>query len=155
MTSGERNEARSVARRTRACAVLAAVVAAAAMAGCRGDRAAYDPANELPNGHVDLPADGAEVKAESPVAGWAIDDRGIKEIRVYVDGHLITTGALTIARPDVSKTFPRYSHATHTHGFEMLMGFDAPGPHTVLVQAVDTDGATRDIGVITVTSVDK
>jgi hypothetical protein len=27
----------------------------------------------------------------------------------------------------------------------------APGPHVILVQAVDDSGATRDIGVITVT----
>jgi hypothetical protein len=35
------------------------------------------------------------------------------------------------------------------------MGFDAPGIHTVVAQAVDTDGATRDIASLTVTAVDR
>jgi len=37
----------------------------------------------------------------------------------------------------------------------MLMGFDAPGPHVIVIQAVDSDGATRDIGVVNVVAIDK
>jgi hypothetical protein len=114
-----------------------------------------DPANELPFGHVDLPAPGAEMKALSPVAGWAMDDRGVHEIRLYIDGHLANTTRLSQARPDVSKAHPRYAREQHRHGWVMLAGFDVPGPHTLVFQAVDTDGATRDIGVINITAVDK
>src|SRR5262245_31333650 len=117
MTSGERKEPRSVAWRTRAQRALAAVVAALALAGCNADRGVYDPANELPFGHVDVPAQGAQVDAKSPVSGWAMDDRGVRQIRVYVDGHLVNTGFLTMERPDVSKIYPRYTRATHKHGF--------------------------------------
>ena len=154
MTSGERNEPRSVARRPRAGGTLAAI-ALAVLGGCSGGKGVNDPANELPFGHVDSPVPGAEVKAESPAYGWALDDRGITDIRIYVDGHLINSGALNVDRPDVSKAYPRYNHAHHKHGWTLLMGFDVPGPHTIVVQAVDTDGATRDIGTIAVTSVDK
>ena len=155
MTSGPRKESRSVAWRTRVGRVLAAAIAAAALAGCRLRGNVTDPANELPFGHIDAPAPGAEVKAETPVAGWALDDRGVTQIRVYVDSHLVNTGPLTMDRPDVSRQYPRYTRGNHRHGWTLLMGFDAPGPHTVLVQAVDTDGATRDIGVVNVTAVDK
>lgn len=154
MTSGERNEARSVARGARLVGAIAAA-AALALAGCSADRGVYDPANELPFGHVDAPIEGAQVDAKTPLAGWAMDDRGIRQIRLYVDNHLVNTGPLTQDRPDVSKIYPRYTHADHRHGFSLLMGFDAPGRHVVVVQAVDSDGATRDIGVLTVTSVDK
>src|SRR5262245_37282201 len=106
MTSGERNEGRSVARGPR---VLAAAVVALAIAGCGADRGVYDPANELPFGHVDVPAQGAQVDAKAPVSGWAMDDRGVRQIRVYVDGHLVNTGYLTTDRPDVSKVYPRYT----------------------------------------------
>ena len=83
-----------------------------------------------------------------------MDDRGVTQIRVYVDNHIINSGTLTQDRPDVSKAFPQYTR-DHRHGFTLLAGFDAPGPHTIIVQAVDTDGATRDIAVIPVTAVDK
>jgi len=126
-----------------------------ALGGCRGDRGVDDPANELPFGHVDVPAPGAQLTAESPVSGWALDDRGVARIRVYVDGHLINSVAPTVVRPDVTQAYPKYSQANPKQGWVMLMGFDAPGPHTILVQAVDTDGATHDIGTIAVTSIDK
>jgi hypothetical protein len=139
----------------RAGRVLAAALIAAALTACAGNRGADDPANELPSGYVDVPADGASVHAETMIAGWAVDDRGVKQIRIYVDNHLVNTGALTSQRPDVSKAFPRYVRGNHTHGFAIVAGFDAPGRHKVLVQAVDTDGATRDIAVLNVTAVDK
>ena len=53
------------------------------------------PVNELPFGHVDTPPQGAQVKAETGIAGWALDDRGIKEIRVYIDNHIVNTGTST------------------------------------------------------------
>ncbi len=126
------------------------------LAACGGrPEGVDDPANELPFGHVDAPAPGAEVKAESPVSGWALDDRGVAQIRIYVDNHIVTTGALGQDRPDVSKAYPRYTRGNHKHGFTLLAGFDAPGPHTVVVQAVDSNGATRDIAVIPVTAIDR
>ena len=148
-----REGTRSVARGpwTRA---LAAAVCAAAVAGC-APAGEHDPVNELPFGNVDLPAPGAELTALSPVSGWALDDRGIREIRLYIDGHLANTCRLTQARPDVSQIFPQYARGRHRHGWVMLAGFDVPGPHTIIVQAVDSDGATRDIGVLKVTAIDK
>ena len=152
--SGSGERPRSVARRPWTLG-LAAAACFAMLAGCARDDDARDPANELPFGNVDVPAQGAEVKALSPVAGWALDDRGVREVRLFVDGHLATTARLTQPRPDVSQIFPQYARGRHRHGWVMLAGFDVPGPHTIVVQAVDTDGATRDIGVVTVKAVDK
>jgi hypothetical protein len=132
-----------------------ASLAAATLAGCNRETGVNDPVNELPFGALDFPAQGAQLKAESPVGGWALDDRGVTQIRVYVDNHLINSGILSQERPDVAKMFPQYARGSQRHGFLLLMGFDAPGPHTVIVQAVDTDGATREIAVVNVTSVDK
>jgi hypothetical protein len=154
MASVKRNEPRSVARKTRAYAGAAAL-AAATLAGCNRETGVNDPANELPFGTLDFPVQGAQLKAESVVGGWALDDRGVKEIRVYVDGHLINSGVLSQDRPDVAKVFPQYARGSQKHGFLVLIGFDAPGPHTIIVQAVDTDGATRDIAVVNVTAVDQ
>ena len=114
-----------------------------------------DPANELPFGHVDMPVNGAQVGMLSGIGGWAIDDRGVRELRLYVDGHIVNTTRIMIARPDVSRAYPRYARPGDLFGWSMLLGFDSPGPHDVVVQAVDSDGATRDIGALTVTALDK
>jgi hypothetical protein len=144
-------------RRLRPASVLAASVAltAALVAGCDESKGVHDPANELPFGHIDVPVDGAKVQAQAPIAGWALDDHEVREIRVYVDGRIVNHGPLTDERPDVSKAFPRYTRGSHRHGWNLTMVFVVPGPHTVLVQAVDQDGATRDIGTIAVTAVDR
>jgi hypothetical protein len=154
MASVKRNAPWSVARETRAYAGAAAL-AAATLAGCNRETAVNDPANELPFGTLDFPVQGAQVAVESPAGGWALDDRGVTQVRVYIDGHLINSGVLSQDRPDVAKVFPQYARGGQKYGFLILMGFDAPGPHTIIVQAVDTDGATRDIAVVNVTAVDR
>jgi hypothetical protein len=116
---------------------------------------ALDPANELPFGRVDIPAAGAQVPASITVGGWALDDRGIAEIRIYVDNHFSSTAPLNTDRADVSKAFPQYARGSDKHGWTVAIAFDAPGPHTIVAQAVDSDGATRDIGSVAVTSADK
>ena len=132
---------------------LALLVASAG--GCGSGRGVEDPANELPFGHVDQPVAGAELHALSPISGWALDDRGVRAIRIYVDNHLVNSGRPAQPRPDVTGAYPAYARRNARPGWTLLLGFDQPGPHTVLVQAVDSDGAARDIGVVTVTSVDK
>jgi hypothetical protein len=55
--------------------------------------------------------------------------------------------------PDVVKAYPAFAHRSDVHGWTVTvpLGADTPaGPHTILVQAVDNQGATRDIGTSTV-----
>lgn len=112
-----------------------------------------NPGNELPSGLVDVPKAGATLRpGPTLVGGWAVDDSGIREVRVYFDGRFKASTVLTVARPDVAKAMPRYARADALHGWNVLVDFGmAPGAHTLLVQAVDDHGATRDIGVISVT----
>lgn len=113
-----------------------------------------DPKNELPLGYVDFPMHGAMVEREMPARGWALDDGSVSEIRIYLDNHFIARTTLTEARPDVAKAYPKYAHNSEKVGWTVLvpLGGDAAiGPHTILVQAVDDQGATRDIGVANVT----
>jgi hypothetical protein len=134
--------------------IVGSMLVLLAASGCRGRQStrALDPSNELPLGHVDTPTDGAHVGSELNVGGWALDDRGIREVRVYIDGHFVNAGPLNTNRPDVSKMFPSYAHENHLHGWTIPVEFPTAGPHKMLVQAVDSDGATRDIGVLDVIS---
>lgn len=112
-----------------------------------------DPANELPIGFVDTPASG-EVLRPGPtlVGGWAVDDTRVVEIRIFFDGRFAARSTVTVARPDVATALPKYARAGDLYGWNVLVDFAAtPGAHTILAQAVDSSGATKDIGVIPIT----
>lgn len=116
---------------------------------------AHDPENELPFGYVDRPTANQHVARHVDVAGWALDDTGLREVRIYVDGRFKAAVGLEVDRPDVSKAFPNFRKGTDRHGWGAIIDLGKAGPHTVLVQALDEDGATRDIGVIEVTVPDE
>jgi hypothetical protein len=138
-----------------ACLACVAVV----ITGCGGgsdpasDRraiAALEPLadNQLPFGHVDTPPATAALSGPFLVGGWAMDDEGVEAVRIYVDGKYKVSTTLTVDRPDVSKGFPTYARQTDRHGFNATVTIGAPGPHKLVVQAVDVKGATRDIGQV-------
>lgn len=117
---------------------------------------APDPANELPFGVVDTPKNGDLVGRVVDVIGWAMDDSAVAVVHVYVDGKYQTAAPLTISRPDVSKASPKYaridSKDPDVHGWQASVDLgEKAGAHTILVQAVDDRGATRDLGAVTVT----
>ncbi len=130
------------------CALLLSAVS------CAPGRAADpDPKNELPFGYVDQPTNGATIERDMPASGWAMDDHGVAEVRIFLDNHFVARTTLTAARPDVSKAYPTYVHGNDTHGFSLLVPLGAgamPGPHTILFQAVDNQGATRDFATVNV-----
>ncbi|MCX6546018.1 MAG: Ig-like domain-containing protein [Acidobacteria bacterium] len=112
-----------------------------------------NPDNELPQGVVDTPKAGDVLKpGKTLVGGWAVDDSGVSEIRIYFDGHYKTSVRLGVPRPDVARAMPRYARRGDIYGWNVEVDFGiGPGPHTILVQAIDDSGATRDIGVVPVT----
>lgn len=131
---------------------LAVTSLALALTACTG--APSDPNNELPLGVVDTPRAG-EVLRPGPtvVGGWAVDDVGVAEIRIYFDGRFAARTTLSVARPDVTKALPAYGRSGDRHGWNVMVDFAATaGAHTILAQAVDSAGATRDIGVIAITA---
>jgi hypothetical protein len=135
--------------------VLASALALAFACNRDASQGVLDQANELPFGNVDAPVAKAQTGAQTTVAGWAMDDREVREVRVYVDGRLAEVSPLNTERADVTKVFPQYAHANNRHGWTVAIAFEAPGPHTILVQAVDSNGATHDIGTVPVISLDK
>ena len=108
--------------------------------------------NELPQGAVDVPRPGDVLRpGKTLVGGWALDDSGVAEIRIYLDGHYKSSARLNVARPDVAKVHPRYARRGSIHGWNVEVDFGtSPGSHTILFQAVDDNGATRDIGIVPV-----
>ena len=121
-------------------------------AGCAGGAKKPDAANELPQGVIDIPAANQVVGRGVAVVGWAIDDQKVDCIDIYVDGHFRASTTPSVHRPDVLKAMPKYAHgADDTVGWQTAIDLgDEPGPHVILAQAVDSSGATRDLGPVTV-----
>ena len=136
----------------RRCARLLALVAALSLAASCAD-AGRDPRNELPFGVVDAPRPGDVVPpGRILVGGWAMDDSAVDEILVYLDSHFAASTTLNVARPDVAKAFPQYARSSDVHGWNVRIEVpNSPGAHTIIVQAVDDHGATRDLGTVTIT----
>lgn len=108
-------------------------------------------ANQPPLGVIDRPIEGATEQPSFKVTGWAGDDRGIRAVRVLVDGKLAAVASFVWERPDVTKVYPHFRHGTDRHGWETTVDTGVPGVHTVRVEAVDTEGVTSDLGTRTVT----
>ena len=86
------------------------------------------------------------------VGGRAGDDAGVSEIRIYSDGHFAARTTPDAARPDVARVLPKYACSGDLDGWNVQVDVaPTPGAHTILAQAVDASGATKDIGVIAIT----
>jgi hypothetical protein len=99
--------------------------------------------NQPPFGRVDFPQPDSGVSGNGvlTVAGWALDDRTVDHVDVFVDG-LIERQALTgFPRPDVVANYPDNPDAIFA-GFVLNVDSTryANGVHTVTVKAVDDQG---------------
>ena len=88
------------------------------------------------------------------VAGWvadATDGAPVGNVKVYIDGTLVGTPTLGLARPDVAAVF---SNSAYTNsGYQLIYsaaGLSA-GTHAVTVVAIDSGGRSTTFGPITIT----
>lgn len=122
------------------------------------------PGPGLPFGHLDLPSDNATVAGAFAVGGWALDDVGIRHVRIFRDavgqepaGALLYVGdAVRIpgARPDVVRGFPGMPEVDRAGWGFLVLTNTLPGNgngsfrfHAV---AEDTDGQQTVLGSRTI-----
>ena len=110
--------------------------------GAGGDR---------PMGHVDFPSSDMTAVGLLNVSGWAADKRGIREIRVLLDGRIVGRTTPTAERPDVSATYPAFSQGHDRHGWSVLVDLAAPGEHRLSAQAENSEGRSSELGARIVT----
>lgn len=78
------------------------------------------------------------------IKGWALDDSGLKEVAVIVDG--VQAGiASRYSRPDVENVFTSYESRSNS-GFEFTIAKSGVsiGTHTVIVRATGNDGTIKE-----------
>jgi hypothetical protein len=104
------------------------------------------PEADPPFGSFDTPLSGSTVASSIAVTGWALDDSGIDNVKIYrkEGGGLIYIGDAILvegARPDVAAYYPQYPNNTKAGwGYMMLTNFLPNGGNgTFEIYAVATD----------------
>jgi hypothetical protein len=111
------------------------------------------PAATPPFGFVDTPLDGAQVDGSIAIGGWALDDLGVFQVRIYRNavapeppGSRVFIGNgifVENARPDVEKAYSSYPNARRAGwGFMLLTNMlpqQGNGTFEVSAYAVDAD----------------
>jgi len=90
-------------------------------------------------GFIDIPVDGATVDPYIRVTGWAVDESGVKGVRIYFDDELMVTAPLVTQRPDINDKYPQFAKPDALHGFEAIIDAGAHVGYTK-IRAVAMDG---------------
>ena len=94
-------------------------------------------------GHVDVPAHNATVSGTIAVSGWAIDNRSVGKVEVFLDGTRVGQAAYGLAREDVARDYPGLAGAPNFGCvYQLNTGAYANGSHVLEVRASDIAGNT-------------
>ena len=80
------------------------------------------------------------------VRGWALDQAGVKEVRVYIDDKDFGTVPYGTSRPDVNKVYPGYSSGNNA-GFDGTINVSnlTSGNKKVVIKITSNDGTVQNI----------
>ena len=101
--------------------------------------------NLPPFGVLDVPAINTSVNGKVSIAGWALDNKGVKNVYAIVDDGAQTPLTYGTSRPDVCKVWVGYPGCSNV-GFEGTVSFEGLSSackHKLEIVAQDTDGNTR------------
>jgi len=98
---------------------------------------------------LDTPAEGATVSGIVEVSGWILDERGVSNIDLYVDGVKTATADIDIARYDVLQAYPWYAATQDVKpGFRTSFEGSVVGTgiHTLFLRVTFSDSTVQDFG---------
>lgn len=95
----------------------------------------------LPQGSLDVPANGISVGKVIPVGGWALSEEGIESVSIYLDRRYMMDAQLGGSRPDVKNAFPQFPEAGQA-GWGAVLDLTkvAPGAHAIEAQVRSKTG---------------
>lgn len=102
--------------------------------------------NLAPFGFLDGPPPGAVAGNSLQIAGWALDDRGVSRVELWVDGLFMGRATYGVQRPDVGLVFPGYPN-NPLSGFSALLNTFGltPGSHQLVIRIVDNQELSTDL----------
>lgn len=99
-------------------------------------------------GHVDEPTANLTTSGSIRVRGWALNESGIKEVKIYVQDKYLGNASIGKSRPDVKNVYPQYIDSDKS-GYEYVIDSTSlgKGAKTIKVQAVGKDGTSQTYSV--------
>jgi hypothetical protein len=93
---------------------------------------------------VEGPVTGQTYSGVANIRGWALSDKTIDRVELYINGIYRTNIPIGGTRKDVGKKYPGKPNAV-TSGFSMAYSFNNlnPGDHTISILAVDKEGYSK------------
>jgi len=110
------------------------------------------PADKLaPFGVLETPGVRATLNLTASGSGWALDNVGVAEVDVLVDGQKAGVAIYGLSRPDIAAVWGGFPDAVHS-GFSFTIDTTkfATGEHTLAVQLMDAAGNVTIVGTRTV-----
>lgn len=101
-------------------------------------------ANPPSIGYIEWPKRNASVSSVFAVEGWAADQDGVAEVRIYCDADRVAVVRPRFARPDVDAAFPNVARERHGFNAELNVGSKI-GPCVVRADVLDTRGAVTTV----------
>ena len=103
--------------------------------------------NQAPFGWLDIPPESSTVRSgPMEIGGWALDDRSLSFVEIYLDGKKTGNALYGFYRPDVAAVFPGYPGNPNS-GFTAAI--DAaplvPGIHQLMIRIVDDQGLSTEM----------
>lgn len=102
--------------------------------------------NLPPFGYLDLPPEGSAYSGPMEIGGWALDDRGVSLVEMYVDGTKIANAMYGFFRPDVEAVFPGFPgnpNSGYTAAIDTAPML--PGTHWLMIRVIDSQGLITDM----------
>ncbi|WP_238902752.1 Ig-like domain-containing protein [Clostridium sp. YIM B02506] len=100
--------------------------------------------------NIDNPVSNSTVSVGKSITinGWALNESGIKEVKIYLDNLYLGNATMGISRPDVKKVYPEYMKADKS-GFEYTINNSSlsEGAKTIKVQAIGIDGTSQQYSI--------
>jgi serine protease len=129
---------------------LVAMAAAGPVAASLAPPASFSGAASLPQpggviAYLEEPVPGGSASGVGNIRGWAVSQRAVRRVDLYVDGTLAFAVPYGGSRGDVGAAYPAYPGAGNS-GFSMAYNFGnlSAGSHTFMVHAVDDAGSYQD-----------
>jgi hypothetical protein len=97
-----------------------------------------------PFGVIDAPKENQTAASGSWGYGWALDDSGIAQVLISVDGGAATPALIHQPHPGVRDVHPNYPDSDKP-GFGFALPTLAPGPHKLSVTLVARDGGKTEL----------
>lgn len=95
---------------------------------------------------IDNPSTSSQIGNSTLVRGWALNDSGVHNVRVYVNGVYKATADYGVSRPDVNRVYPGYSSGDNAgYQVDLDTSYLADGIHEIKVIATGNDGSSTTV----------